>query len=157
MNWPTLFDPLISGRLCLALLHSVWQMALLVLIAGSSIDFAVNLRLSGITRATSWRWCLGSAAVPLTYSVVQVPKPGAAPSQSSVAAVAHSALPVTTVPTTDKASSPAAYDSGGWRRGLPDAATREPARTACKAQPVAEILGFAWRRGWLAPISLASS
>lgn len=33
MNWASLFDPALSGRLCLTLLHSVWQVALLAAIA----------------------------------------------------------------------------------------------------------------------------
>src|SRR6476620_1536097 len=32
MNWPMLFDPSHSGRLCLTLLHSIWQVALLALV-----------------------------------------------------------------------------------------------------------------------------
>ena len=32
MNWTTLVDPEFSGRLCITLLHSLWQVALLVLV-----------------------------------------------------------------------------------------------------------------------------
>lgn len=33
MNWQTIIDPAICGRLCLTLLHSLWQVALLALLA----------------------------------------------------------------------------------------------------------------------------
>jgi len=39
MTWPTVFQPEISSRLCLTLLHSLWQVALMAIVAGTLARF----------------------------------------------------------------------------------------------------------------------
>lgn len=72
MNWQSFMEPASSGRLCLVLLHSVWQVALLTFLA-TIID-----RLRRNTSVQS-SYCLYTGALlaslallPITFSIVDV-------------------------------------------------------------------------------------
>lgn len=72
MNWETLAEPVFHGRLCMTLLHSVWQVAALAVMAWGLA------RLRG-HRSAAWGYALhvaalllAMAAVPITYGLVDV-------------------------------------------------------------------------------------
>jgi beta-lactamase regulating signal transducer with metallopeptidase domain len=72
MNWETFVDPVFHARLCTTLLHSVWQVAVLAVVAWGLA------RLRG-RRSVEWSYALhvaamiaGIAAVPITYVLVDV-------------------------------------------------------------------------------------
>ena len=75
MNWETLVDPEFSGRLCVTLLHSLWQVALLALVVWSldrlwkrrSVEKSYALHMAALVA--------GMAAVPITYALVEVGTP----------------------------------------------------------------------------------
>lgn len=78
-------DPSVSTRLCFTLLHSLWQMAVLVGVAWliqrwrpASVETQYSLHLAAL--------CLGLIALPVTYLLVEMP------SVSSVAEVRVSAV-----------------------------------------------------------------
>ena len=67
-------DPVISGRICLTLLHSLWQVALFTVLAAIA---ARVLRRTSVER--SYQFHLGALlaaliAIPVTYSLVEVPE-----------------------------------------------------------------------------------
>ena len=57
MNWLALFDPAVSVRLCLVLVHSLWQVALLAAVAWLVGRWWRGGRSSGATGSTSRPWC----------------------------------------------------------------------------------------------------
>ncbi len=71
------FNPYMSGRLCLTLLHSLWQVALFVLVVWmierlwrkQSVERSYGLCVAVII--------LSLAALPLTFAVIQIPEPTA--------------------------------------------------------------------------------
>ncbi len=75
MNWTTLIDPEFSGRLCMTLLHSLWQVALLALAAWGldrlwrrrSVERSYALHVAALLA--------GMAAAPITYALVEVGTP----------------------------------------------------------------------------------
>ena len=75
MTWQNLFDPWVSGRLCLMLLHSLWQVALLAIVAWV-------IERSSRKKSVEWSYALhvgalvaGIVALPVTYAMVQIPDP----------------------------------------------------------------------------------
>ncbi len=73
MTGHELVDPAFSGRLCLTLLHSVWQVALLALVAwcvdwllrGRSVERCYAVHVVALM--------VGLAAMPVTYAMIDVP------------------------------------------------------------------------------------
>jgi beta-lactamase regulating signal transducer with metallopeptidase domain len=78
MTWQTICDPTFSGRLCMTLVHSMWQVALLAAIAWGfdrlwrrrSAQRSYTLHVTALIA--------GLAAMPITYAIVDVDMPGTA-------------------------------------------------------------------------------
>ncbi|HVX60818.1 MAG TPA: hypothetical protein VHC19_09455, partial [Pirellulales bacterium] len=86
MNAYDALDPAFSGRLCMTLFHSGWQIALLVLAArvAEGLFRRPSARKSYALHVTAL--CVGLAALPVTYAFVEVHEPGdAAPSDRTTA------------------------------------------------------------------------
>jgi beta-lactamase regulating signal transducer with metallopeptidase domain len=73
MNSLDFTDPILGGRICLTLLHSVWQIALLAMVAWVIERCRRRLSAEWSYRMHVALLCLGVAAAPLTYSLVQSP------------------------------------------------------------------------------------
>ncbi|NOY40575.1 MAG: M56 family metallopeptidase [Planctomycetes bacterium] len=72
MIWQTLSDPFVSRRLCLALLHSLWAVALLAMVA-----WLIDQRWRKLSVERSYALHVGAlllslAVLPVTFAVVQV-------------------------------------------------------------------------------------
>jgi beta-lactamase regulating signal transducer with metallopeptidase domain/protocatechuate 3,4-dioxygenase beta subunit len=75
MTWHALVDPVLSGRLCLTLLHSVWQVALLALVVwcidrlwrSDSIERRYAMNVAALVTAL--------VAMPVTYVLIDVVEP----------------------------------------------------------------------------------
>ena len=94
MTWNALVDPAFSGRLCLTLLHSVWQVALLVFIAWCvdrlwrhrSVERRYALNVAALVATF--------AAMPITYMLLDVAeKPAEVAVEAPVAATAVESRP----------------------------------------------------------------
>ncbi len=77
MTWQTICDPLSSGRLCMTLVHSLWQVALFAAIAWGlgrlwrrSIERSYALHVAALIA--------GLAAMPVTYALIDVNVSGTA-------------------------------------------------------------------------------
>ncbi|WP_339731059.1 carboxypeptidase regulatory-like domain-containing protein [uncultured Gimesia sp.] len=76
MNWHALIDPEFSGRLCLTLIHSIWQVSLLALVVwcidrfwrNASVERRYLLNVAALVTAI--------VAIPITYQLLDVTKPG---------------------------------------------------------------------------------
>ncbi|QDT40029.1 Regulatory protein BlaR1 [Gimesia alba] len=75
MTWHTLIDPAFSGRLCLTLMHSIWQVSLLALVVWSLDRFWRNASVE--RRYTLHVIALVTAlvAVPVTYQLLHRVEP----------------------------------------------------------------------------------
>lgn len=75
MTWHTLIDPAFNGRLCLTLMHSIWQVSLLALVVWSLDRFWRNASVE--RRYTLHVIALVTAilAVPVTYQLLDVAEP----------------------------------------------------------------------------------
>jgi len=88
MNWHTLFDPMVSSRLCLTLLHSFWQVALLAMVAATinrlwrrqTVECNYALHVGALV--------LGLAVVPINYAVVGIPNPSGIATDDDAAVLA---------------------------------------------------------------------
>ncbi len=90
MNGQTLFDPLLSGRLCLALLHSLWQVALLAIVVWL-IDHLRRKQSAGRSYALHVAaLALSLIALPITFTMIQMP---ASPLQRTATAAATAESP----------------------------------------------------------------
>ncbi len=75
MTWHSLVDPVLSGRLCLTLLHSVWQVALLALVVWCvdqlwriySVERRYVMNVAALVTAL--------VAMPVTYVLIDVAEP----------------------------------------------------------------------------------
>ena len=75
MNPLAVFDPYVSSRLCLTLLHSLWQVALLVMVVWTiervwrkpSVERSYGLYVSSLI--------LSLMALPITFAVIRIPAP----------------------------------------------------------------------------------
>jgi beta-lactamase regulating signal transducer with metallopeptidase domain/protocatechuate 3,4-dioxygenase beta subunit len=67
----TLFDAAASGRLCVTLLHSLWQMTLLAFAAGAISFFLGRNRVSARYWVHAAALFVGVLAMPLTHALVQ--------------------------------------------------------------------------------------
>ncbi len=93
MNWATLVDPEFSGRLCMTLLHSLWQVALLVLVVWGldrlwrrrSVEKSYALHVAALLA--------GMAAAPITYALVEVGTPTTVARSESAVETGSSTLP----------------------------------------------------------------
>ena len=72
MIWPTIADPLFSGRLCMTLVHSLWQVVLVAAIARGlawlwgrrSVERAYAMHVAALLAMV--------VAMPVTYAIVAV-------------------------------------------------------------------------------------
>lgn len=76
MNWQIILDPAFSGRVCLVLAHSLWQLALVAALAWAigrlgrlSVERSYVLHVGALF--------VGLAALPVTYALVDVDAPAA--------------------------------------------------------------------------------
>jgi len=75
MTWHSLIDPALSGRLCLTLMHSVWQVSLLALILWSLDQFwrTASVERRYVLNVTALVMAL--VALPITYQLLDVSEP----------------------------------------------------------------------------------
>jgi beta-lactamase regulating signal transducer with metallopeptidase domain/uncharacterized protein YjbI with pentapeptide repeats len=85
MNWPTIFDPSESSRLCLTLLHSTWQFALVAITAAlfERVQRRPSVERSYVMHVGAF--VVGLLALPITYLSLQDSSPVAIGFQAAVA------------------------------------------------------------------------
>ena len=99
MNWQTFIDPEFSSRLCLTLLHSIWQVALIALLIWltdrwlrnrsvgiKQVQRSYALHVLGLVAAT--------VAMPMTFWLVDAKQQSATVSKANVQTDAVDALPL---------------------------------------------------------------
>lgn len=72
MNWQTILDPTVCGRLCMTLVHSLWQVAILAAVAWSAgrLLFQRSPRVAYAMHVAALLIAL--AAMPITFALVDV-------------------------------------------------------------------------------------
>jgi len=133
MSWDRLIDLEFSGRLCLTLFHSVWQVAA-VAAAAWAVDRAWGRRSVEKSYALYVTALLVSlAAMPITYAVVEVAAPPAvADGRGAVEAVAPVPTSVATAP---DEPSPAVAEVGE----MTNTGGPAPAHDTARSLPVAAV------------------
>jgi len=85
MNWHALIDPALSGRLCLMLLHSVWQVALLALVARVLERLWRNRSVERCYATYVAALMAALVAMPVTFALMEVAGPPGGDSKTDAA------------------------------------------------------------------------
>ncbi len=135
MNRLALIDPAFAGRLCLTLLHSAWQVALLALVAWSFERFWRNRSVERCYALHVAALVAAIAAMPITFALVEVATttsdaPTAEPPVARAVLAVAPTSPATTVASPVNASQAQAVGPTSTLGGLP---APPPARLPAQA------------------------
>lgn len=145
------FDPIINERLCMTLLHSLWQMALLAMLAGGMRLLLKRKRDQISYLIHSGALILGLVALPLTYSLLASKTPVLANDTQIVTTVAQS--PATTL------LEPLSLDASPMQlvtADNTDPATSPLSRSDSQAEAAPETTANSWQQfaPWLVVVYL---
>jgi len=93
MTWQTICDPVFSGRLCMTLVHSLWQVALFAAMAWGLDRLWRRRSVESSYVVYVLALIAGLAAMPLTYALVAIDTWGAVRGEFAAGAASPTALP----------------------------------------------------------------